>query len=68
MRYYARRLICIIFQIKENMLAVVTGKMGGCQCGRIEKKISLILQYIFKFCLVPLHKREFFQRCQSLKH
>jgi hypothetical protein len=21
--------------------------MGGCQCGRIEKKIAIILQYIF---------------------
>jgi hypothetical protein len=32
------------------------------------KKIAIILQYIFNFCLVPLHKWEFFQRCQSLKH
>jgi hypothetical protein len=31
------------------------------------EKIAIILQYIFKFCLVPLHKGEFFQRCQSLK-
>jgi hypothetical protein len=34
----------------------------------LKKKIEIILQYIIKFCLVPLHKGEFFQRCQSLKH
>jgi hypothetical protein len=34
--------------------------MGGCQCCGIEKIIAIILQYIFKFCLVPLHKGAFF--------
>jgi hypothetical protein len=33
-----------------------------------EGKYAIIFQYIFNFCLVPLHKGEFFQRCQSLKH
>jgi hypothetical protein len=32
------------------------------------EKIAIILQYVFKFYLVPLHKGEFFQRCQSLMH
>jgi hypothetical protein len=26
----------------------------------LKKKMAKILQYIFKFCLVPLHKMEFF--------
>jgi hypothetical protein len=33
-----------------------------------KKKNAIILQYIIKFCLVLLHKEEFSQRCQSLKH
>jgi hypothetical protein len=30
-----------------------------------KKKIEVILRYISKFCLVLLHKGEFFQRCQE---
>jgi hypothetical protein len=44
LRCYTRRVICILFKIKENMLAVLKCWMGGCQCGRTEQKMAIILQ------------------------
>jgi hypothetical protein len=43
-------------------------EMGGCQCCSSNSQKRSETRYICKFCLVPLHKGECFQRYHTLKH
>jgi hypothetical protein len=69
LKCYPRRLICIIFKIKENMIAVLRGLKwvdDSVVCATHKKRSET--RYDCKFCLVPLHKGECFQRYCTLKH
>jgi hypothetical protein len=66
LRCYARRLICIIFKFKENMIAV--SKWVDVSVVRATHKKRSETRYNCKFCIAPLYKDECFETYHSLKH
>jgi hypothetical protein len=65
---YARRLTCIIFKIKENMIAVLKCWNGWMSVLFVQLTKRSETRYISKFCIASLHKEECFERYHSPKH